>query len=121
LSVRRLRAVGVSFSEHCSIRSLRHSSGLKKKGGEEEVAVFVAVDWAEHRHDVCVRDETGEVLGTRRIADGVEGVADSMPRLGPMPKGPAPLSPLGTPRSERHRKEHCTLDRHTRHEEDTRS
>jgi Transposase/Transposase IS116/IS110/IS902 family len=38
--------------------------------------IFVGVDWAEDHHDVCVMDEGGEVLGKRRISDGVEGVAD---------------------------------------------
>jgi len=38
--------------------------------------IFVGVDWAEDHHDVCVMDEAGRVLGKRRIADGVEGVAE---------------------------------------------
>jgi transposase len=38
--------------------------------------IFVGVDWAEDHHDVCVMDEAGEILGKRRIADGVEGVAE---------------------------------------------
>jgi len=38
--------------------------------------IFVGLDWAEDHHDVCVMDEAGEVLGKRRIADGVEGVAE---------------------------------------------
>jgi transposase/transposase IS116/IS110/IS902 family protein len=38
--------------------------------------IFVGVDWAEDHHDVCVMDEAGEILGKRRIADGVEGLAE---------------------------------------------
>jgi Transposase len=38
--------------------------------------IFVGVDWSEDHHDVCVMDEAGEVVGKRRIADGVEGVAE---------------------------------------------
>ena len=37
--------------------------------------IFVGIDWAEAHHDVCVLDGEGEVLGTRRIPDGLEGVA----------------------------------------------
>ncbi len=38
--------------------------------------IFVGVDWAEAHHDVCVLDEEGQVLGKRRIAEGVAGLAD---------------------------------------------
>jgi transposase len=38
--------------------------------------IFVGVDWAEDHHDVCVMDETGEVLGKRRVANSVGGVAE---------------------------------------------
>ena len=38
--------------------------------------LFVGVDWAEDHHDVCVMDQAGEVLAKRRIANGVEGVAE---------------------------------------------
>jgi hypothetical protein len=38
--------------------------------------IFVGVDWAEDHHDVCVMSEGGDVLGKRRIADNVEGVAE---------------------------------------------
>ena len=38
--------------------------------------IFVGVDWAEAHHDVCVLDEDGQVLGKRRIAEGVAGLAD---------------------------------------------
>jgi transposase len=38
--------------------------------------IFVGVDWAEAHHDICVLDEEGHVLGKRRIADGMAGLAD---------------------------------------------
>lgn len=38
--------------------------------------IFVGVDWAEDHHDVCVMDAAGEVLGKRRVADGVDGLAE---------------------------------------------
>ena len=38
--------------------------------------IFVGVDWAEAHHDVCVLDAGGQVLGKRRIAEGVTGLAD---------------------------------------------
>jgi transposase len=37
--------------------------------------IFVGIDWAEAHHDVCVLDPAGEVLATRRIPEGLEGVA----------------------------------------------
>jgi transposase len=37
--------------------------------------VFLGVDWAEDHHDLCLEDSTGNVLATRRISDGLEGVA----------------------------------------------
>jgi transposase len=36
--------------------------------------IFVGIDWAEAHHDVCVLDAEGEVVATRRIAEGLEGV-----------------------------------------------
>jgi len=36
--------------------------------------IFVGIDWAETHHDVCVIDSEGEVLATRRIPEGLEGV-----------------------------------------------
>ena len=38
--------------------------------------IFVGVDWDEDHHDVCVMEEAGEVLGKRRIADGVDDLAE---------------------------------------------
>ncbi|CAN5846448.1 hypothetical protein BH23CHL8_BH23CHL8_30300 [soil metagenome] len=37
--------------------------------------IFVGIDWAEAHHDVCVLDAPGEILATRRIPEGLEGVA----------------------------------------------
>jgi transposase len=37
--------------------------------------IFVGIDWAEHHHDVCLVDSTGQVLTTGRVADGVQGVS----------------------------------------------
>jgi transposase len=37
--------------------------------------IFVGIDWAEAHHDICVLDHEGEVLTTRRIPEGLEGVA----------------------------------------------
>jgi hypothetical protein len=38
--------------------------------------LFVGVDWAEAHHDVCAMDETGKVLGRKRIADSLTGLAE---------------------------------------------
>ncbi len=37
--------------------------------------IFVGIDWAEAHHDVCLLDGRGEVLATRRIPEGLEGVS----------------------------------------------
>lgn len=37
--------------------------------------IFVGIDWAEAHHDVCVLGEDGRVLTTRRIPEGLDGVA----------------------------------------------
>jgi transposase len=37
--------------------------------------IFVGIDWAEAHHDVCVLDREGEMLASRRIPEGLEGVA----------------------------------------------
>jgi transposase len=39
------------------------------------MTIFVGIDWAEDHHDVCVLDEQGRPLATRRIPEGVAGVA----------------------------------------------
>jgi transposase len=38
--------------------------------------IFVGIDWAEAHHDVCLLDTEGEVLATRRIPEGLAGVAE---------------------------------------------
>ncbi len=38
--------------------------------------LFVGVDWAEDHHDVCVMDESGAVLGKRRVAHSVRGLGE---------------------------------------------
>ena len=39
------------------------------------MTIFVGIDWAEEHHDVCVLDGEGAVLASRRIPDGLAGVA----------------------------------------------
>jgi Transposase len=36
--------------------------------------VEVGIDWAEDHHDVAVLDEQGQLLASRRIPEGVEGL-----------------------------------------------
>jgi transposase len=50
--------------------------------------IFVGIDWAEAHHDVCVLGADGEVLATRRIPDGLEGVARLHALLGEHADGP---------------------------------
>jgi transposase len=38
--------------------------------------LFVGVDWGERHHDLCLLDEAGQVLATRRVADGLAGVGE---------------------------------------------
>jgi len=38
--------------------------------------LFVGVDWGEAHHDLCLLDQDGRVLATRRIADGLAGVGE---------------------------------------------
>ena len=38
--------------------------------------IFVGIDWAEAHHDVCVLDGDGDVLGRRRVTEGVAGVGE---------------------------------------------
>ena len=39
------------------------------------MTIFVGIDWAEAHHDVCLLDPEGRVLATRRVAEGINGVA----------------------------------------------
>jgi hypothetical protein len=41
---------------------------------KEVVMIFVGIDWSEMHHDVCVLDESGDVLARKRIPDTFEGV-----------------------------------------------
>jgi transposase len=38
--------------------------------------LFVGVDWGERHHDLCLLDQDGAVLVTRRITDGLAGVGE---------------------------------------------
>jgi transposase len=38
--------------------------------------LFVGVDWGERHHDLCLLDQDGAVLATRRIVDGLAGVGE---------------------------------------------
>ena len=38
--------------------------------------LFVGVDWGERHHDLCLLDQDGRVLATRRIPDGLAGVGE---------------------------------------------
>lgn len=37
--------------------------------------IYLGDDWAEDHHDICVLDEDGMVLATRRLAEGIAGVS----------------------------------------------
>ncbi len=36
--------------------------------------LFVGIDWAEDHHDICVLGESGELLGRKRIEEGLSGL-----------------------------------------------
>jgi transposase len=38
--------------------------------------LFVGVDWGERHHDLCLLDQDGAVLATRRVTDGLAGVGE---------------------------------------------
>ena len=46
-----------------------------RSGTEAGVLLFAGGDWAEDHHDVEFQDEQGQVLGTARLPEGVDGVA----------------------------------------------
>src|SRR5829696_8839239 len=48
----------------------------REVGAEEDTVLFVGVDWGEHHHDLCLVDQDGGVLATRRVADGLTGVGE---------------------------------------------
>jgi transposase len=51
--------------------------------------IFVGVDWAEAHHDICMLDEDGQVLGRRRIAEGVQGLGELHALVGEHAEEPA--------------------------------
>jgi transposase len=38
--------------------------------------IFVGDDWAEAHHDICVMDESGERLTSRRLSEGLDGIRE---------------------------------------------
>ena len=40
------------------------------------MTVFVGDDWAEAHHDICVMDELGERLTSRRLPEGLDGIRE---------------------------------------------
>jgi transposase len=46
------------------------------------LTIYVGIDWAEAHHDVCLLDVDGRVLATRRVSEGLEGVASLHALLG---------------------------------------
>jgi 2-keto-3-deoxy-galactonokinase len=38
--------------------------------------LFLGIDWGEAHHDLCLLDQDGGVLATRRITDGLAGVGE---------------------------------------------
>jgi len=50
--------------------------------------IFVGVDWAEIRHDVCVLDRAGEVLARKKIPDTIEGARTLHELLAPYVEEP---------------------------------
>jgi transposase len=38
--------------------------------------LFLGIDWGERHHDLCLLDQDGSVLATRRIVDGLAGVSE---------------------------------------------
>lgn len=53
------------------------------------------IDWADDHHDVAVVDESGKLLGKRRItddADGLDAVLELLADCGDTPQGPIPVA-----------------------------
>jgi transposase len=51
--------------------------------------LFVGVDWAEDHHDICLMDEQGKVLASKRVDDSLHGVAQVHTLLAPWADDPA--------------------------------
>ncbi len=39
------------------------------------MTIFIGDDWAEDHHDICLMGESGEVMASRRIPEGIAGIA----------------------------------------------
>jgi transposase/transposase IS116/IS110/IS902 family protein len=52
------------------------------------IMIFVGVDWAESHHDICVVNESGDVLARTRIPDTLEGVRALHETLAPYAEEP---------------------------------
>ena len=52
------------------------------------IVIFVGVDWSETHHDVCVLDETGDVLARLKIPDTLAGVRALHELLAPYAEEP---------------------------------
>jgi transposase len=49
---------------------------LQSQVREEAPLIFVGIDWSEQHHDICLIDQQGAMLAKRRVADGIQGVAE---------------------------------------------
>jgi transposase len=54
--------------------------------------VFLGVDWGERHHDLCLLDQDGMVLATRRIVDGLAGVGELHALLATHAKDPTQVA-----------------------------
>jgi hypothetical protein len=54
--------------------------------------LFLGIDWGEHHHDLCLLDQDGHMLGTRRIADGLAGVGELHALVATHAEGPAQVA-----------------------------
>lgn len=63
--------------EHLTIRAPRFPYGCCRASPREGgPLVYVGVDWSERHHDICLMDGQGAVVTKRRIAEGIQGVAE---------------------------------------------
>jgi transposase len=66
---------------------------------EEVAMVLVGIDWSEKWHDVCLMDESGRVLGRRRIDDSLAGLTELQSLIADHAEGPAEVAiGIETPR-----------------------
>ena len=56
-------------------RGGRPSGSEPRPTSEEDAVIFVGDDWAEAHHDVYVCDEAGVKLASRRLSEGIDGIA----------------------------------------------